>query len=55
MLELHFDGLPQWLDEVGFDAALGEPAWWACFDFMLGRYRQLLGPAFSLRVFASDD
>jgi GNAT superfamily N-acetyltransferase len=55
LLDLHFDGLPQWLAETGLDAALGEPAWWSCFDLMLGRYRQLLGPAVSLRVFAPPD
>lgn len=50
LLELHFDGLPEWLAEAGPDAAPGELAWWAYFDLMLGRYRQLLGATVCLRV-----
>ena len=53
-----FDGLPDWLvaaqlDAAGADAAT--TAWLCFFDLMLGRYRQLTGPAVPLTLLVDKD
>jgi len=58
LLAVRFDGLPDWLaaaqlDAAGVDAATA--AWLGFFDLMLGRYRQLIGPAVPLTLLVDKD